>query len=116
MANVEINVEITEKTLKEVRSTIKDQEIEVNVLRVGVVGGGCSGFQYQLGFIDDSEVTEDDYILKEEEDLKVVIDKKSLIHMDGTVIDFHEDINKRGFAFTNPNAKSNCGCGSSFSC
>lgn len=116
MANIEVNVEITEKALKEVRTIIKDQEIETNVLRVGVVGGGCSGFQYNLGFIESSEVAEDDYTLKEEDDLKIVIDKKSLLYMDGTVVDFHDDINQRGFTFNNPNAKSNCGCGSSFSC
>ena len=116
MANVEVNVEITEKALKEVRTIIEEQENETNVLRVGVVAGGCSGFQYNLGFVEDSEVTEDDYTLKEEEDFKVVIDKKSLLYMDGTVVDFHDDINQRGFTFTNPNAKTSCGCGSSFNC
>ena len=110
------NVEVSDTALKEIRKVIKDQKIENSVLRVGVEGGGCSGFQYKLAFEEESQIDENnDVVIKEEEDLKVVVDRKSLLYMDGTVIDFHEDISKRGFVFNNPQATKGCGCGSSFS-
>jgi iron-sulfur cluster assembly protein len=110
------NVEVSDTALKEIRKVIKDQKIENSVLRVGVEGGGCSGFQYKLAFEEESQIDENnDVVIKEEEDLKVVVDRKSLLYMDGTVIDFHEDISKRGFVFNNPHATKGCGCGSSFS-
>ena len=82
-------------------------------LRVGVKGGGCSGFEYQLEF--DDKVSEDADLLVEMHGVRVAVDKKSALFLDGTEIDFHQSLDKRGFVFNNPNATKSCGCGSSFS-
>ena len=76
-------------------------------------GGGCSGFEYQLEF--DNTVNEDADLLVEMHGVRVAVDKKSALFLDGTEIDFHEGLDKRGFVFNNPNATKSCGCGSSFS-
>lgn len=81
-------------------------------IRVGVEGGGCSGLMYQLTF--DNEIKEDD---KEFEDngVKVVVDKKSVLYLVGTILDYSGGLNGKGFVFSNPNASRTCGCGESFS-
>lgn len=81
-------------------------------IRVGVDGGGCSGLMYQLKF--DNEINEGD---KEFEDngVKVVIDKKSVLYLVGTTLDYSGGLNGKGFVFSNPNANRTCGCGESFS-
>ncbi len=80
-------------------------------LRVGVKGGGCSGFSYVLGF-DKQEDSDDSF---EVNGLKVVMNKAHAIYLLGMEIDFMDDLNNRGFTFNNPNATSTCGCGTSFS-
>ena len=80
-------------------------------LRVRVVGGGCSGFQYQLAL--DDAASEGDEVL-EQEGVKLYVDPKSLLYLDGTEIDFVEDIMGSGFRFNNPNSTGSCGCGESF--
>lgn len=81
-------------------------------IRVGVEGGGCSGLMYQLKF--DNVINEDD---KEFEDngIKVVMDKKSVLYLVGTTLDYSGGLNGKGFVFSNPNAARTCGCGESFS-
>ena len=81
-------------------------------VRVGVEGGGCSGLMYQLTF--DNEMKDDD---KEFQDngVKVVMDKKSVLYLVGTTLDYSGGLNGKGFVFTNPNASRTCGCGESFS-
>ena len=105
---------LTEKAANEVRRIMEDQKIETNhVLRVGLVGGGCSGFQYSLGFdtnVDEANDKKYDY-----HGVTVVVDRKSELYLDGTKVDFYEGLEKRGFTFDNPNAVKSCGCGSSFS-
>ena len=81
------------------------------LLRVRVVGGGCSGFQYQLALDDESR--EGDEII-EQNGVRMLVDERSLPYLDGTEIDYVEDIMGAGFRFNNPNAVSNCGCGESF--
>ncbi len=81
------------------------------LLRVRVVGGGCSGFQYQLAL--DEESRDGDQVI-EQNGVKILVDEKSLPLLDGTEIDYVEDIMGAGFRFNNPNAVSNCGCGESF--
>lgn len=107
-------VALTEKAAKEVKRIIEEQKFEEDmVLRVGVAGGGCSGFQYSLGFdkaFDDKADNKYDY-----HGVTVVVDKKSSLYLDGTTVDFYEGLEKRGFTFENPNAVKSCGCGSSFS-
>ena len=81
-------------------------------IRVGVEGGGCSGLMYQLKF--DNQINEDD---KEFEDngIKIVMNKKSVLYLAGTTLDYSGGLNGKGFIFTNPNASRTCGCGESFS-
>ena len=81
-------------------------------IRVGVEGGGCSGLMYQLKF--DNEINEDD---KEFEDngIKIVMNKKSVLYLAGTTLDYSGGLNGKGFVFSNPNASRTCGCGESFS-
>lgn len=81
-------------------------------VRVGVEGGGCSGLMYQLDF--DQEIKETDQVI-EDNSVKVVVDKKSVLYLAGTTLDFSGGLNGKGFTFTNPNATRTCGCGESFS-
>ena len=82
-------------------------------LRMRVVGGGCSGFQHKLDL--DPVVNEKLDEVFEVHGVPVVVDKRSLMYLGDAMVDFHDEINRRGFSITNPNAKSTCGCGSSFS-
>jgi iron-sulfur cluster assembly protein len=106
---------ITEKAAKEVIKVMADQQMDPkdNFLRVSVAAGGCSGFSYKLDFITESQVEEMD-VKQEFHGVTAVVDTKSDLYLDGTVLDFYEDINRRGFKFENPSAKGCCGCGSSF--
>jgi len=81
-------------------------------LRVGVKGGGCSGFEYNLTVSHDYDDEKD--TLSNQHGVDVVVDKKSALYLEGTTLDYYSDISKRGFKFDNPNATKSCGCGSSF--
>lgn len=106
-------VALTEKAANEVKRIMQDQKFdEGTVLRVGVAGGGCSGFQYSLGF--DKSYDEKIDSKYDFHGVTVVVDKKSALYLDGTTVDFYEGLEKRGFTFDNPNAVKSCGCGSSF--
>jgi len=107
-------ITLTKKAADEIQRIINEQKLASNtLLRVGVVGGGCSGFSYSLGFDDKSDEAKDH--LSEQHGVKIAVDKKSELFLDGTVVDFYEGLEKRGFTFQNPNAVKSCGCGSSFS-
>lgn len=107
-------VVLTEKAAAQVRQIAAEQTPgEKLYLRVRVVGGGCSGYQHKLDL--DPQVNEkldQTFVVN---GVDVVIDKRSALYLDGVTIDFHDDLNKRGFSVSNPSAKSTCGCGSSFS-
>lgn len=81
-------------------------------VRVGVKGGGCSGLMYHLDF--DHEMNDDDQVF-EDNGVKVVVDKKSILYLAGTELDHSGGLNGKGFQFINPNANRTCGCGESFS-
>mgnify|MGYP006222991841 FL=1 len=81
-------------------------------VRVGVKSGGCSGLSYQLKF--DKIIQENDKIF-EDNGIKIVVDKKSLLYLVGTTLEYSGGLNGKGFVFTNPNANRTCGCGESFS-
>jgi len=81
-------------------------------LRVAIKGGGCSGFGYSLDLTETKTETDEEW---EQHGVTVVCDPKSLLYLDGATIDFRDEIMGRGFVFSNPNATSTCGCGSSFS-
>lgn len=107
-------INVTETAVKELKKVITEQKLPASVaLRVGVTGGGCSGFEYKLDF--DENVNEETDLLTEVDGLRVAVDKKSALFLDGTQLDYHESFEKRGFVFNNPNATKSCGCGSSFS-
>jgi iron-sulfur cluster assembly protein len=102
---------VTEVAAKEIQSLMGQYNNPQLALRVRVVAGGCSGFSYDLAF--DDQVQSTDRIF-DSNGVKVVIDERSLPHLDGTQLDFVDTMLGRGFTFQNPNAKSSCGCGSSF--
>lgn len=108
-------VELTESAVKEIKTIMASQEMAVDAtyVRVGVSGGGCSGFQYTFNL--DEIYDQDKDVLFEQDDLKIVVDKRSSIYLEGTSVDWIEDLNRRGFAFKNPNAVRSCGCNKSFS-
>lgn len=106
-------ITITDKALAEIKKIMEDNNLdkEQYFLRIGVKGGGCSGFTYSLAF--DNKSREDDKIVYSN-DFRIVIDPKSLFYLHGTVLDFSDGLMGRGFVFNNPNATKTCGCGSSF--
>ena len=109
-----MSIILTEAAATEINRIIEEQSLEeLKYVRIGVVGGGCSGFQYDFNFTDkfDSKVD----IMQEQHGVGVVVDKKSDLFLDGTTVDFYSGLDKRGFTFDNPNAVKSCGCGSSFS-
>jgi iron-sulfur cluster assembly protein len=106
-------ITLTERAASEVKRVLEDQKLEADtMLRVSVAGGGCSGFQYNLGFDKAYDGKVDSKY--EMHGLTVVVDKKSALYLDGTILDFYDGLEKRGFTFENPNATKTCGCGSSF--
>lgn len=107
-------IELTENAAREVNTIIEQQELDSEKvrLRVGVKGGGCSGFSYLLDLTEQERETDE---VSELNGIKVVCDPKSYLYLNGTKIDFKDEIMGRGFVFNNPNATATCGCGSSFS-
>ena len=115
MSNTQIESEITitEKAVKEIRKIMDENKIAGEFgLRIGGKGGGCSGLTQSLGF--DPETREGDTIIQQD-NVKLVIDGKSLFYLSGTELDFSDGLNGKGFIFNNPNATKSCGCGESFS-
>ena len=109
-----MSVQLTETAAKEVKRFIEEGDYgDDAVLRIGVAGGGCSGFNYSLNIAEDFNETTDNKTMQY--DVPVVVDKKSSLFLEGTTVDYHEGIEQRGFAFHNPNAKKTCACGNSFS-
>jgi iron-sulfur cluster assembly protein len=103
---------LTEGAVKQLKTIMREQNIPSDYgLRVGVKGGGCSGFSYILGFDEKKEGDETFSI----SGLNVLMQKSHAIYLLGMEIDFIEGLNNRGFSFSNPNAKDTCGCGTSFS-
>ncbi len=101
---------LTETAVQKVKSILADRGEEAG-LRIAVVGGGCSGFQYQMTL--DKEANADDKVI-EQDGLKVFVDSRSLLYLTGTRVDYIESLTGSGFKFENPNAKGSCGCGESF--
>jgi iron-sulfur cluster assembly protein len=107
-----MGVTLTEKAAGEVKKIMTEQNLpEDAVLRVGVQGGGCSGFAYSLNF--DTATSERDRVI-DVHGVKLAVEKKFDPYLDGTVVDFYDGLEKRGFVFNNPNVVKSCGCGSSF--
>jgi iron-sulfur cluster assembly protein len=105
-------VQLTSGAVKQLKLIMQQQGIPSDYgLRIGVKGGGCSGFSYILGF-DEKKSNDDEFSI---DGMRVLMQKSHGIYLLGMEIDFVEGLNNRGFSFSNPNAKSTCGCGTSFS-
>jgi iron-sulfur cluster assembly accessory protein len=105
-------IELTPKAVEKVKEILTRQQPQPQGLRVSVVGGGCSGFSYQMNFENESNGIDKVF---EFDGLKVFVDQASLMYLNGTKIDYIETLEGAGFKFDNPNVKTTCGCGSSFS-
>ena len=101
---------VTESAIERLRVVAAEANVELAGIRVGVTGGGCSGLSYVLDF--EKEARLGDRVFGETP--KIYVDRKSLVFLDGTTLDFEGGLNGKGFVFRNPNATSSCGCGSSF--
>jgi len=112
----DVAIKLTEKAAEELK-TILSEDIEKktispdSVLRLAVVGGGCSGFSYKMGF----DVVKPGDRIEEVSGVKVAVDPNSYIYLNGVEVDFQDGLQGRGFVFLNPNSTGSCGCGQSFS-
>lgn len=105
-------IQLTPKAAEKVKQLLSDpDQAGATGLRVQVVGGGCSGLSYKLQL--EREPGEKDQVV-ESEGIRLYVDPKSLLFIDGTQIDYHESMMGSGFQFTNPKASGTCGCGTSF--
>ena len=104
-------IQVTPKAIDKIKKTFAKEGVNGG-LRLGVLGGGCSGLSYQFKF--DVKPRPTDQILNFD-DVKVFIDPKSLVFLDGMTLDWKDSLIQSGFVFENPNAKKSCGCGTSFS-
>ena len=108
-----MSISMTKTAENKVKEILSDQPDSYAGLRIQVVGGGCSGFSYRMGF--DKTYSEDKDRVFEFDGLKVFIDRSSLLQIDGAEVDYVEGLHGAGFKFNNPNATGTCGCGESFS-
>lgn len=106
----EVNVTMTESAAKRIAKIIAS-ETDKNALRISVEGGGCSGFSYKFDLTGDRL---DDDIVIERDNARVLIDQMSLVYMEGSEIDFVDNLLGQSFQIKNPNAVASCGCGTSF--
>ena len=105
-------IQISETAAHKIRSLMAKQGIGDGGLRVGIKGGGCSGLSYTFAW--EKEARLGDEVFEGLDGAKIFVDRKSLLFLNGTVLDYDANMISKGFVFNNPNAKSTCGCGSSF--
>lgn len=107
-------IKITDNARNKLVSLMKEdgKTLSESFVRVGVTSGGCSGLSYKLDF--DSEQKENDHLI-EDGDIRILVDKKSVLYLAGTTLNYSGGLNGTGFVFENPNASRTCGCGESFS-
>lgn len=105
-------IALTERAVSKVKEIIEAQEPRPAGLRIAVVGGGCSGFSYSMNFEDNPGMLDKAY---PSDGFKIFVDQASLLYMEGIEVDFVDSLEGSGFKFNNPQVKSTCGCGSSFS-
>jgi len=107
-------IAVTEKAIRKIRQAFEKQGVD-GVLRLGVLGGGCSGLSYQFKF--DTKTRPTDHVFQFGEDgglVRIAVDPKSMLYLHGMTLDYQETLMQSGFLFHNPNAKKSCGCGTSF--
>ncbi len=105
-------IQMTDTAAKRIRMLMDKQGLTEGGLRVGVKGGGCSGLSYTFAW--DTQARAGDEVIDGPENTRLFIDRKSLIYLNDTVLDYDTSLLSKGFVFQNPNAKSTCGCGESF--
>jgi iron-sulfur cluster assembly protein len=105
-------VKITDTAIGKVKEILDSQDPKPSGLRISVVGGGCSGFSYSMAFENTPNMLDKTYSY---DGLKIFVDQASLLYLDGAEVDYVETLEGSGFKFNNPQVKSTCGCGSSFS-
>lgn len=107
-------INFTERAAQEVKTIIAEQKLDADktFVRMGVAGGGCSGFKYTLDLIEAKSESDEEI---EMHGVKIICDPKSIIYLDEVTVDFKDELMGRGFVFENSAAVSKCGCGSSFS-
>jgi iron-sulfur cluster assembly accessory protein len=105
-------VVLTDKAVEMVKDAMQREGLAGYGIRVGVMGGGCSGFQYSMDF---EENAKDGDVTLEQAGIKLYVDSMSSMYLQGVTIDYVQGLQGAGFKFNNPNAKNTCGCGSSFS-
>ena len=105
-------IQITETAARQIRTLMTKQGIDEGGLRVGVKGGGCSGLSYTFSW--EKQARTGDEVIEGPEGAKIYVDRKSLLYLNGTALDYDTSLMSKGFVFNNPNAKTTCGCGSSF--
>jgi len=107
-------IQVSETAKNRVISLMTDEGFDASkdYVRVGVKSGGCSGLSYELDF--DNKVSEADKVF-EDNDVRIIVDKKSFLYLVGTTLEYSGGLNGKGFVFNNPNAQRTCGCGESFS-
>jgi iron-sulfur cluster assembly accessory protein len=105
-------IQLTSKAVDKVKEIMATQEPQPAGLRIAVVGGGCSGFSYSMAFENQPNMLDKTYNYDE---LKIYVDQASMLYLDGAEVDYVETMEGSGFKFNNPNVKTTCGCGSSFS-
>ena len=105
-------VTITDSAKEKLLALLAKEGRDMKFVRVGVNSGGCSGLTYELGF--DKAQNNDDEIIQNNE-ITLLVNKKSLLYLAGTILEFSDGLNGKGFVFKNPNANRTCGCGESFS-
>mgnify|MGYP000745995603 CR=1 FL=1 len=105
-------IQLSERAVEKVKEILGQQDPQPAGLRIAVVGGGCSGFSYSMAFENNPGLLDKTYDFN---GLKVFIDQASMLYLDGAEVDYVETMEGSGFKFNNPNVRSTCGCGSSFS-
>jgi len=111
------SIEVTPKAVEAIKKQIAKRGVPETSLRVGIKGGGCSGFSYVIEFHDGAPRSRDrvyDYTAEDGTPVRVLVDPKSLIYLNGTQLDWEMTLMNQGFKFRNPQEKSSCGCGHSF--
>jgi iron-sulfur cluster assembly protein len=108
-----LSIQISEEAATHVKQFAEAEGKGHANLRVGVKGGGCSGLTYILEVVDEEPLETDKVI--EDRDVRLYVNKKSYVFLAGTVLEYSGGLNGKGFVFNNPNAKTTCGCGTSFS-
>ena len=116
-ASKEPSISVTPKAVEAIKKQIAKRNVPDTSLRVGIRGGGCSGFSYVIEFHDGAPRSRDrvyDYVAEDGTPVRVVVDPKSLLYLNGAELDWEQTLMQQGFKFKNPNEKTGCGCGHSF--